>query len=333
MFLSKKSKGVYYLYYNQSNGKRTSVSTNSKLKSEAVKFLREFKVNLDEEIRRGIKPITLKNYIHEFLKYSEGIHSWNTTKTFKTTFNAFQDYFGEIDLDTISQRELIKYFEHRIRDVSVYQARKDRINLSSMFTKSISDGFLLINPCVGIKRIKIPEKQPMFFNESELQTVVDNIKDIDIKDLVLFAVNTGLRQMELLTLEWNQIDFNNKIVILDNRNHLTKSKKVRSIPINERAFQILKRRVELNHSKVFTIEGNEITQKSISNRFSRLMRKFKMKNGLNFHSLRHSFASFLVQRGASIYEVSKLLGHSSVNVTQIYAHLTNENLRSAVELI
>jgi len=60
-----------------------------------------------------------------------------------------------------------------------------------------------------------------------------------IKDIVLVAVNTGLRQMELLSLEWNQINFREHYLILDNRNHTTKSKKIRTIPLNVTALQVL----------------------------------------------------------------------------------------------
>jgi integrase len=287
----------------------------------------------DEEIKSGIKQISFSKYSFEFLKYSEGLHSWNTTKTFRSTFNEFQKHYGDIDLSAITQRELSKYLENRIRNISVYSARKDQINLSSMFTKAVSDGYLLINPCAGIKRIKIPEKQPRYFSFEEFQYIIDNIADNDIKDLCVFAVNTGLRQMELITLEWNQIDLINRIVLLDNRNHLTKSKKVRSIPINNKALQILQQRMGLKNQKVFTIEGNEITQKSISNRFRRLMRKLEMRKGLNFHSLRHSFASWLVQKDVPIYVISKLLGHSSLSTTEIYTHLRGKDLQSAVDLI
>lgn len=334
MFLSKRSNENYYLFYNQSNGKRTCVSTKTSNKSKALEFLHTFKMKTDEEIKRGIKQITLKKYVFEFLKYSESVHSWNTTKTFKSTFKIVLAYFGEINLDSISNRDIQKYLEFRIRTGrSVYPARKDLINLSSMFSRAIFDGFVLTNPCLGIKRIKLPEKQPRFFSEEEFQYLLDNIKDNDIKDLVVFAVNTGLRQMELITLEWNQIDIVNRIVLLDNRNVLTKSKKVRSIPLNDRTLEILKRRIELKHQKVFTIEGNQITQKSISNRFRRLMRKLGMRKQLCFHSLRHSFASWLVQKDVPIYVISKLLGHSQISTTEIYTHLRGKDLQSAVDLI
>ncbi len=63
------------------------------------------------------------------------------------------------------------------------------------------------------------------------------------------------------------------------------------------------------------------------------MRKTSLNSKLNLHSLRHTFASWLVQRGVSIYEVSKLLGHSDIIVTEIYSHLRAEDLRESVNLL
>ena len=161
---------------------------------------------------------------------------------------------------------------------------------------------------------------------------MNTIEEQDIKDLVVFAVQTGLRQMELITLEWRQINFKDRILILDNRNNLTKSKKIRTVPLSIKATQILiSRDLPKQSELVFTLEGGRITQKFISKKFKSYVIKSKINTDLNFHSLRHTFASWLVQRGVSIYEVSKLFGHSDIKVTEIYAHLRSEDLRSAVD--
>jgi integrase len=78
------------------------------------------------------------------------------------------------------------------------------------------------NFCKGIKRPRLPEKLPVFYTRDEFQKLVDGAQSQDLKDIFIFAVNTGLRQMELLRLEWNQIDFVNSLLYLDNRNFMTK---------------------------------------------------------------------------------------------------------------
>jgi len=141
--------------------------------------------------------------------------------------------------------------------------------------------------------------------------------------------------MELLTAEWNQVDFKQGLLILDNRNHITKSKKIRSIPLNKTAVEVLLRRKESNsyNQKIFIHKGRELIPKRVQNNFRKFIKETGLNPKLNFHSLRHTFASWLVQKGVSIYEVSKLLGHSDLKTTLIYAHLTTKNLRDAVYVI
>lgn len=333
MYLSKRQNGVYYIFYNQSNGKKTCLSTGEKIKSEAVRFLSNFESELKTRRKNKLNPISLKDFTFEFLKYSETIHSQNTSKVFKVTFNYLTKFFGNPQLTEITTSRLNEYFTNRIKE-TVFPARKDLINISSAFTYAVKQGYLQENPCHSFKRFKIPEKQPLFFNELQFDLLMNTIKEQDIKDLVVFAVQTGLRQMELLTLEWRQINFKDRILILDNRNNLTKSKKIRTVPLSVKATQILiSRELSKQSELVFTLEGERITQKFISKKFKSYVIKSKINPDLTFHSLRHTFASWLVQRGVSIYEVSKLLGHSDIKVTEIYAHLKPENLRSAVELL
>ncbi|MCP5064070.1 MAG: site-specific integrase [Ignavibacteriae bacterium] len=335
MFLSKHKNGIYYVYFtNPFTDKRSSISTKKKLKKEALKFLTTFEKSVERKKELQTIPITLKQFHWNFLKYSESIHSKNTTNTFKTTFNSALKYFGDVQLSTLSHSKIQEFLSFKIRTVSKYQARKDLINLSSAFNKAVSDNHLNSNPCSGIKRIKIPEKQPRFFSELDLSKLLEIIENDDVKDLTIFAVNTGLRQMELLTLNWEQISFKDKLLTLDNRNHLTKSKKIRTIPLNIASMQILVGREQnKNNKNVFTYFGKTITQDQISKAFKKYVLKADINPQLNFHSLRHTFASWLVQRGVSIYQVSKLLGHADIKTTEIYSHLRAEDLRKAVDLI
>jgi len=333
MYLSKRGKGIFYVFYNQPNGKKTCISTGETKKSKALIFL----ANLDNELKlrkkEKVNPISLKDFCFEFLKYSEKIHCPNTTKVFKVTFKQFQKKIGNPQLHEITQQVLNEYFMYR-SNKTIHPARKDLINLSSAFTYAVKQGFLLENPCRSFKRFKLPEKQPLFYSAIEFELLLKEIKEQDIKDLVVFALHTGLRQMELLTLTWNQINFKERMILLDNQTNITKSKRIRTIPLSIKALQILTERERAKTGKyIFTLKGIPMTQKFISKRFKNYVISAKLNPKLNFHSLRHTFASWLVQRGVSIYEVSKLLGHSSVNVTQIYSHLRTEDLRASINLL
>jgi integrase len=95
-----------------------------------------------------------------------------------------------------------------------------------------------------LKKIRVPQKLPLFFSQSDFEKILNVITNEDIKDLVIFAVNTGMRQMELIKLQWDQISFEKKIVILDNQNHITKGKKIRNLPLNAKALERLDKRFQ-----------------------------------------------------------------------------------------
>jgi len=294
-------------------------------------FLTDFKEELKKRNEQKLTSLLVSQFTSEFINYSQTIHTAKTVKAYKLSLNFFKKYFGDILINNITNGHMIKYFENRISSSSIYQARKDLICLHSCFNYAVKQNIIKENPCNGIKRFKIPDKQPLFFSEVEFELLLGVIDNCEIKDLVRFAVNTGLRQMELLTLEWNQISFKDKYLILDNRNNLTKSKKIRTVPLNLTALQIITERQILSKGQlVFTLNGNPIKQNYISKKFNNYIITAKLNPKLNFHSLRHTFASWLVQKGVSIYTISHLLGHSDIKVTEIYSHLRAEDLMNSV---
>ncbi len=182
MFLAKR-KGIYQLYYTGLNGKRTSVSTKTKYKSEALKFLSEFSNNLKENYSREFISISLKDFRFEYLKYSESYHTWKTTLTYKTTFNFLLDFFGNVQLIDLTKKKIEEFILYRIRTSSIYSARKDLINIKASLNWGVQNNYLLSNPSNDIKRIKTPERLPLFFSKDEFNKLIDVIDNEDIKDL------------------------------------------------------------------------------------------------------------------------------------------------------
>lgn len=332
MFLSKRNQ-IYYIYYVNESGKRACISTKSHLKNDALKFLSNFKEVLSKRQLQKFTPITLKDFKNLFRSYSALNHSYKTGKDYQSVFTKLMEFTGDIQISNITYNTITDYLKKR-REHSLETVSKDLRYLKCAFNWAVEQNYLLSNPCAKIKPIKIPEKQPLFFSRSEFQKLMETIDNQDLKHIVLFAVNTGLRLTEILTLEWNQINLEDRYVILDNQNHTTKSKKIRSVALNSKALGvIIERQLNKNYTKIFTVNNQNIKDYDLSKLFKSYVLKAGINPKLKFHSLRHTFASRLVQKGVSIYEVSKLLGHSDIRVTQIYAHLKPENLRNAVELL
>ena len=198
--LSKRSNGVYYVYYNSPSGKRNCISPRREYKAEVNKFLTNFKEELKRRNDEKLISISLSEFKTEFINYSKTIHAAKTVKGYDISLKFLSEYLGDILVGNITNSQMIKYFEHRINASSIFQARKDLICLHSCFNYAVKHKMMSDNPCNGIKRFKIPEKQPMFFSEIDFEILLKTIDDKDMTDLIVFAVNTGLRQMEFLTL-------------------------------------------------------------------------------------------------------------------------------------
>jgi site-specific recombinase XerD len=334
MFLSKRSNGIYYIFYENYNGKRTCKSTKTKIKKEAYKFLSGFSSN-DENIKKSTTSnFTLKEFSWKFLKYSETNHTWKTTLTCKTTFNSVIDFLGNKKLIEISNIDMHDFIQHRIATVSLHAGRKDLINIKASFNWALSMDLVSSNPTQNLKRIRVPERQPLFFSRKEYNVLIDAVDNPQIKAITEIAVNTGMRQMEILSLRWSQVNLVGGYVTLNNQNHITKGKRIRTIPLNSNCVKVFGELLKNKETElVFHFSGEQIKQDYLVKNFKRYIKKVNINPQLNFHSLRHTFASWLVQRGVSIYQVSKLLGHADIKTTEIYAHLRAEDLRESVEML
>ena len=251
MFLSKRN-GTYYVFYLNERGKRTCFSTKAKFKSDANKFLMTFKDELERRKSQKVIPINLKEFANVFRSHSALIHSYKTGKDYQCVFGKLIESVGNIPLSELTENVISDYLKQR-NQISLYTSSKDLRYFRSACNYAVKQKYLLANPCNNIKSIKVPEKQPLFISSNDYQILLGVIDNKDIKDVVIFAVNTGLRLMELLTLEWNQVNFKDKYIILDNVNHITKSKKIRTVPLNISALQVLtERQREYKSNLVFT---------------------------------------------------------------------------------
>ena len=333
MFLSKRNNGIWYVFYLQPNGKKNKISTGEKRKSDAIKFLTNFEQKIKDQSYQKSTSIDLESFRFNYLKYSETKHRPKTTKQLKTIFDSLSDFLGNKMLLEITTKDIKDFLQLKYK-VSPYTAQKYLAYLRKAFNEAITDDYLTENPCSKINNFKMPEKQPLFFSENDFKVLLDEVEDNDLKDLINFAVNTGMRQMEMLSLQWSQVNFKQRIIILDNNSNITKSGKIGTVPLNITALQILTKR-QLNKSSdyVFTYKGDAVKQDFISKKFKKFVIDAKLNPKLKFHSLRHTAASWIIQRGGSLLSVSRILRHSDIKVTEIYSHLRPEDMIYSVDLL
>ena len=332
MFLSKSSSGIWQLYYNNSLGKRTKVSTKTKIKSEALAFLKTF--NLDRQPAN--KSVRFTEFITDFHQYTKSNYTQGNIVLYERAFRNFQLFFGNIILRSITPQHSEKYKVERLKTSAPVTVNIELRCLRSALNIAKRWNLVESNPFSSLKQCPVPEKSPTFFSKGNLRLLVDSIKVQWLKEIVLFAVMTGMRESEILHIRWQDIDFKRKIIAIQSNNSFrTKNGKNRFIPMNKTLYSLLKNKSKYKTSDyIFTLDGGLIKRERVSVRFKREIKKAGIKDSsLHFHSLRHTFASWLVQAGVSLYEVQKLLGHSSPIVTQIYSHLAPEQMHSTVNRI
>lgn len=183
-----------------------------------------------------------------------------------------------------------------------------------------------------------PPKKERFLNDKEAYRLRDYIASNDNDEVVLligFLLYTGARRHEALNAEWQHISEAKRSWYVP----ITKSGKPRYIVLNDRAIQIINKAEKLQQKKyggnrqwLFANPTTQKPYKCVFHRWNKIRNELDIAD-MRLHDLRHSYASTLVNNGATLYEVQKLLGHARSATTERYAHLANDRLQQAASLI
>lgn len=198
------------------------------------------------------------------------------------------------------------------------------------------------NPAAGrgVKRPTIDNRRTRFLTNKEASALLTELskRSTDVHDMALFSLHTGARAGELFSLTWADTDLFTGTALLRD----TKSNKNRHLYFTDDVKKMLVRRKPTDAKKKDFVfpdrNGNKVVQ--ISDTFNRVINKLNLNEDVTdrrdkatFHTLRHTFASMLVQKGVDIYHVKELLGHSSIALTERYSHLSESSLKKAALMI
>ncbi|MCP5061780.1 MAG: tyrosine-type recombinase/integrase [Ignavibacteriae bacterium] len=335
MNLAKRKNGIYYIqYFDSEDNKTRRVSTSKRNKSDALLFLAEFDNYLKSKTQ--LKHSTLNSFKDEYIRYIGRTHSVKYLSSIELSFRQLLKSIRDIPLLEIKvihvQEFLSETYQRTEKGAELYLR-----TLKASFNRAIDWGYIKENP---FKKVKLPKSQksfPVFISETELNQIVTNTKSKDLRSLFILAFFTGMRLGELVNLKWSEIKLQSRMITIKNdKSFSTKSKKDRTIPMNKKIIVILKKKMKEGIKSEFVFsktEGIKFNNDYVSKSFKKAVRKAKMDEKIHFHTLRHSFASRLVQKGASIYIVKELLGHSDVTTTQIYSHLQPNNFIAVIDLL
>lgn len=337
MYLVKMKRSPYfYVVYRVGNSIHRK-STKETTKAAANKFLNSFKVNQQKEIL--INPVPLSQFKTEYEQFVQSSFSSSYLKNVRLSLTQLEKYVGAIMLSEIQLR-VLESFLLSIFNKARHLAFQYYRNLRAAFNKAIEWGYLNDNPFKNFRFPKLPKVYPAFITEAEFENIIEKTTTQLLKDVFATLFYSGMRAGELANLTWENINLSSRIITIRNTvDFLTKGKKDRAIPINEKLLVVLQKRfpkvICLNKTQfVFErIPGVIITIDYLSKQFKKAVRAAKLNDKVHLHSLRHSFASNLVQKGVSLYVVKELLGHEDFKTTQIYSHLQQKNLMDAVNLL
>lgn len=322
----------WYLDY-QVDGRRVRKRV-GKSKRIAELALADMEVKLDRR-ELGLAPADKKldELIAEYLRHSRASGTAYSQRIAERVLGQFKGFVATERLRHITHLHIEKYKNWRRESgVLASSVNREMAVVKAMFNRGVEWGFLTRSPAQAVRKFKEPKRQARFFTKAEAAKIVESA-DETLRPLVIFLLHTGLRREELLHTTWRDIDLERKVLTIQAKDGWRpKDYEVRHIPLAAQALKVLHESPGPHEPQkpVFPDgTGETLNADSLTHRFAALLRELKLDGSL--HSLRHSFASHLVMSGTDLYTVSKLLGHSSIKTTEIYAHLAPDFLKAAVE--
>lgn len=339
MFLFKRGNIYYVEYIDTKTRKQRRLSTKERSRDKALSFAQSILSSnatnyLQANETNQNDVITLAQYKDEYCRFVEGMYSQKYVRSIKLSFREMMKSVENKNLREISIREIDHFLMTKYQS-SMHASHLYLRTLKAAFNKAINWGYLENNPFVKIKLPKPAKNNPVFINEKELEIILSETEEEDMRDIFKVAFFTGMRLGEIVNLKIDQVNLTEKAINLKNDNSFrTKNRSERMIPISKKINGILRKRVGSQENYIFTkLPGIKYNEDYISKQFKSTVRKTDLSDSLHFHILRHSFASNLVRRGASIYIVKELLGHQSIATTQIYSHLEKDSLVDAIKIL
>jgi integrase len=195
------------------------------------------------------------------------------------------------------------------------------------------------NPVLLVKKPTADAKRIRFLTPDEADHLLKALaeRSPDVHDMALLALNAGLRAGEVFSMTWTDADFDHDLISLRD----TKSGKTRQVPLTSEARAMLEARKAAKNGAALVFPsstGGKIVQ--ISETFNRVVTALGLNDDIEdprqkvvFHTLRHSFASWLIQRGVPLVTVARLLGHATTAMTERYSHLAPDHFKQAVDIL
>ena len=275
------------------------------------------------ETERRYSPLTAKSYRRDLERYAQYLSAtYELTDLSRATTPMIKSFLVQLKNDGLSNRSINRMIS----------------TLKTFYKYGMREGIVEKSPVTGIRNMKLPKNLVKFVPESDINKVsFENSDDYTIKrDELLFEIlyQTGIRKAELIGLKDGDVDgMAMRIKVLGKRD------KERYIPVGRDLLQMIEHYQVLRDKRfgvhaerlLLNDKGEAMTPYFVYNKVHRMLEGVTTLKQKSPHVLRHTFATHLLDEGASLVAIQKLLGHTDLATTQVYAHNTIEQLKKIHE--
>jgi len=276
--------------------------------------------------------------LEKFIRYLEIEKNYSklTILNYRLDLEGFLKFLAGASLESVDYLTVRKYLALlKERNLNSRTVSRHLSSLRSFFKFLTREGFLKSNAITSVSSPKLDKHLPLFLTEAEVAQLIQASLPKDetgLRDRAILETfySTGIRISELVGLSLDDMDFIGGIVKVRG-----KGKKERIAPIGDQAIRALREYLEARSKQSQAVflnkRGSRITDRGVRTIVAKYLRIAGLKQGVSPHTLRHSFATHLLDRGADLRTVQELLGHANLSTTQIYTHLTTEKLKNVYD--
>jgi integrase/recombinase XerD len=330
----RKLKQFPYLKYDQKT-KTWSIPYNEKYVADlrTIAETEKQKFNYIEELTNKQQPFKsiiqkTKNCPEEYLqKLLELRYSDSTYKTYKQAFEEFVNYYPNENLEEISEELIISYIRYLVNDRKISTSvQNTSINAIKFYYEKVLGRKRTF---YHLDRPRTEKTLPEVLSEEQVADLLNAIDNLKHKAILITIYSAGLRIGEAINLRISDIDSKRMQIRIEQ----AKGKKDRYTLLSVKTLEVLKKYFVEYKPKIWLFEGQnggQYSEKSIQLIFHKAKDAAKINKKVTVHTLRHSFATHLLESGTDLRYIQSLLGHSSSKTTEIYTHITTKGFDQIV---
>ncbi len=250
-------------------------------------------------------------------------YSPNTIKTYMSYMKSFVKEFTDKDLESISSQQINDYLFKLIRDKGISSSQQNqRINAIKFYYEQVLGRK---KQYYNLNRPRKEKRLPNVLTVEEVELILKQCKNLKHKSILMTLYSGGLRRSELINLKTTDIDSQRMLIKVTN----SKGGKDRNTLLSEKLVKLLRDYYKFYKPKYWLFEGQkggQYSATSIEKIFRKALKQANINKHATPHTLRHSFATHLLEQGISLLFIKELLGHSSTKTTEIYTHVSSRQL-------